>query len=137
MPETAHRHVLVVDDDPATRDLLCRTLSGHCQGRAVGVENTAAALSVLRGSRIDLIVQDLFRAHGDGLELLATLQARPSLSTIPVIVVSGQAERYDSRARQLGARLFLKSLSAGTNSPRRLTRLPRPGDSTMVPPPTW
>ena len=102
------QHVLVVDDDPGTRDLLCRTLSGHCQGRAVGVENTATALSVLRESRIDLIVQDLFRPHGDGLELLVTRQASPSLSSIPVMVLSGQAARYGEQARQLGASLVLE-----------------------------
>lgn len=102
------RHVLVVDDDPGTRDLLCRTLSGHCQGRTVGVENTATALKVLRENRIDLIVQDLFRPHGNGFEFLAVLHADPALSKIPVMVVSGQGTRYDQRARQLGAAIVLQ-----------------------------
>ena len=71
-------------------ELLCRTLSGHCQGRAIGVENTATAVSVLRENQIDLIVQDLFRPHGNGLDFLATLGSDPQLSRIPVIVLSGQ-----------------------------------------------
>ena len=108
MPEAAGRHVLVVDDEPGVRGLLCRTLSGHCQGRAIGVENTATAVSVLRENQIDLIVQDLFRPHGNGLDFLATLGSDPQLSRIPVIVLSGQAARYGHQARQLGARLVLK-----------------------------
>ena len=108
MPEAARRHVLVVDDELGVRDLVCQTLSGHCQGRAIGAENSAAAVSVLRDNQIDLIVQDLFRPHGNGLDFLAMLGSDPRLSRIPVIVLSGQAARYGHHARQLGARLVLE-----------------------------
>ena len=102
------RRVLVVDDDPGTRDLLCRTLCGHHQARTFGVESGTAALRVLRQGPIDLIVQDLFRPQGNGFALLAVLRASPKFRRIPVMVVSGHGARYDRRARALGATAVLQ-----------------------------
>ena len=106
--QTTGREVLVVEDDPTTRDLLCRTLAAHHQGRAIGVENTDAAFCVLRENQIDLIVQDLFRPRGSGFDFLATLRSRRSLSRIPVIVVSGQGARYERHALDRGATAVLQ-----------------------------
>ena len=99
--------ILIVEDDAHTRDLLCRAFSWH-YGRAAGAKDNAEALGVLRHEAVDLIVQDIFRPGGDGFDLLETLRASRTLNTIPVIVLSGWAERHDQRLRLLGAAAVLQ-----------------------------
>jgi CheY-like chemotaxis protein len=79
--------VLVVDDDPANRELLCRRLvrSGYA---ATAVDSGEAALELLESSRFDLILLDLMMPGISGLDTLARLKAEPRLRTIPVIMLS-------------------------------------------------
>jgi len=85
---------MVVDDDAAFRRDVCAALA------EAGVPVVAAgdgrdALAYLRGAALKpgLLVVDLFMPGMDGFSLLSALSAEPSLSTIPIIVLSGVSTR--------------------------------------------
>lgn len=82
-------HVLVVDDDPDIRETVIEVLeeNGH---QALGAVNGADALAQLRGSN-DLpcvILLDLMMPTMDGETFRAEQLKDPTLSPIPVIVIS-------------------------------------------------
>jgi CheY-like chemotaxis protein len=79
--------ILVVDDDPANRELLARRLARSGYSSAV-VESGEAALDMLAERRFDLILLDLMMPGLSGLETLERLKASPRLRTIPVIMLS-------------------------------------------------
>ncbi len=78
--------VLVVDDDPAVRDLVAEYLTarGHEVLRAV---NGVEAREVLERERVGVVVTDLQMPVLDGLGVLAYV--RDHADRLPVIIVSG------------------------------------------------
>ncbi|MBI4917581.1 MAG: sigma-54-dependent Fis family transcriptional regulator [Acidobacteria bacterium] len=79
--------ILVVDDDPAIREMVALTLekSGLVAVRASGVRAARAALA---SSAIDLVVCDIYMPGENGLDLLAEVRhARPDL---PVILMTAR-----------------------------------------------
>ncbi|PRQ06032.1 response regulator [Enhygromyxa salina] len=88
-PNAGSHHVLVVDDDPEARDLLCRAVlkEGWDVQQAI---NGARALESIRASRPKLVLLDLMMPEMDGFELLEILRADPSLASLPVIVVTAK-----------------------------------------------
>lgn len=84
--ETAR--ILIVDDSPATREVLERNLraEGHEVTSAAGV---AAAIKVLGTASVDLVVTDLRMPSGDGMELVR--HVRDHCRGVGVIMVTGFA----------------------------------------------
>jgi signal transduction histidine kinase/DNA-binding response OmpR family regulator len=79
--------VLVIDDDPAARELMQRFLAQqglHMAGAASGEEG----LRLARELRPAAILLDVLMPGMDGWAVLAALKAEPELSPIPVIMVS-------------------------------------------------
>jgi len=96
--------VLVIDDDPATLDLMIRTLSR--EGIAVVAASSAqGALSLAEALRPALIILDVLMPDVDGWELLGALKGAPSAASIPVIMMSISDEAQ--RGLRLGAAGFL------------------------------
>ncbi|MFT5151392.1 MAG: CheY-like chemotaxis protein [Planctomycetota bacterium] len=81
-------HILVVDDDPANRDLLTRRL-GRQGYQSTCMESGAAALKYLETEEPDLVLLDLVMPGLDGEAVLQRLKSDPSLRHIPVIMLSG------------------------------------------------
>ncbi len=79
--------IMVVDDDPANRELLQRRLvrSGYT---STAVSSGEEALELLKTQRFDLILLDLRMPGISGLETLAEIQGSARLRTIPVIMLS-------------------------------------------------
>lgn len=89
--------VLVVDDEPDTREALCELLedAGYA---AVGVPEGQAALEhlALGTGAPCLIVLDLMTPFGlDGHAFRAAQLERPEWATIPVVVLSAVADLHD------------------------------------------
>ena len=83
------RPILVVDDDPALRELLRRTLER--EGYAVlEADDGRAALARIEERLPGLILLDLMMPHMNGFELLTELRARPEWRGIPVVVVTAK-----------------------------------------------
>ncbi len=97
---SAAAKILVVDDDPAIRRLLVRTLdrAGYA---VVEAADARAALSSLGIDKPDLVLLDLGLPDRDGLELLPALVRSPG----PAVIVLTAREATDEKvaALDLGA----------------------------------
>lgn len=82
-----HYRVLIIDDEPLSRDLLQSSLS--MKGYEVCVaEDGFAALAQMHGALPDLIVSDLKMPNMSGFEFLSITRRR--FPQIPTIAVSGE-----------------------------------------------
>lgn len=96
--------VLVVDDDPAVRDLVARSLIK--EGFAVETAaNGEEALRKARAVRPDAMTLDVMMREMDGWTVLATLKGDPELADIPVIMLTIVDDRNKGFA--LGASDYL------------------------------
>jgi two-component system OmpR family response regulator len=84
-------HVLVVDDDPAMRQVIADYL-GDNEFRVTTVATGAQMLHTLREQTIDIVVLDLRLEGEDGMEIARTLRQD---STIPIVIVTGKKEEAD------------------------------------------
>ncbi|APW44226.1 response regulator [Rhodoferax saidenbachensis] len=84
-------HILVVDDDPALRELLEEYL-GDNELRVTAVANGDAMKKALDESVVDLVVIDLRLNGEDGMQLARGLREK---SAIPVIIITGRQEEAD------------------------------------------
>ena len=94
------QHVLLVDDDPAIRELVSAYLERN-DLRVTTVADGAAMRAALGKQVIDLVVLDLKLGAESGLELARKLRDE---SAIPIVMLSGQTEEADRvMALELGA----------------------------------
>ncbi|WP_445245612.1 response regulator [Microcoleus sp. OTE_8_concoct_300] len=114
--------VLVVDDDPLSRDLIERALSR--QGLHIEVADSGEqALRLAKKLRPDVITLDVIMPGMDGWTVLSALKADPELASIPVILLSFVGNK--SLGFALGASDYLtkpvdgKRLAALLNKYRR------------------
>ncbi len=84
--ETAR--ILIVDDSPATREVLERNLRAE-RHEVHSAANVAAAIKVLEQAAIDLVVTDLRMPGGDGMSLVRYV--RDHCRGVGVIMVTGFA----------------------------------------------
>jgi CheY-like chemotaxis protein len=90
--------VLVVDDDPAIREMVRRGLEREGIP-VVEAEHGRAALSRLAAPRPALILLDLMMPEMDGFEFLETLRGLPEFAAIPVVVLTSRDLTPEDRAR--------------------------------------
>jgi putative two-component system response regulator len=85
---------LIVDDDPAIRELCTRSLQG--QGyQCESAETVSQALEVLRHRPCEVVLVDLMLPDKDGYELCSTLRSHPFPPSLRVIVVSGVPDQTE------------------------------------------
>ncbi|MGE4217852.1 MAG: response regulator [Alphaproteobacteria bacterium] len=98
VPAGRASRALVIDDSPAARDLIARTLRdlGH---RVECAENGREALDRVSAEAPDLIILDLMMPEMDGFEFLTHLRKRSEFSGIPVIVVTAKELTAEDRAQ--------------------------------------
>jgi CheY-like chemotaxis protein len=102
MPGTAHR-VLIVDDDDDVRG----AFAAYLEGAGYGVVEAADGEEALRElhaapEAFCLIVLDLFMPNMNGSAFRAEQLGDPRLAAIPVVVISADS-RTDQKAAALGA----------------------------------
>jgi len=86
-PASGAHTVLVIDDDPAVRDLIGRFL-GKEGFSVVSAANGADGLLLARKLRPEAITLDVMMPGMDGWAVLAVLKADPELAHIPVIMLT-------------------------------------------------
>ncbi len=98
--DVAGKQVLVIDDDSDSRILLARLVE-DCGCRVIAADCGEQGLKVGEQVRPDLIVLDLMMPGMSGWDVLKALKAHPTLSGVPVVVVSIVAR--ENRGTLLGA----------------------------------
>ncbi|HEX4440908.1 MAG TPA: response regulator [Thermoanaerobaculia bacterium] len=96
------RRILIVDDDLAILEALEVLLGAHYE--VLTATDGEKALRLIHDGSIDLVVSDVLMPLLAGEELV--LAARASGARIPVILISGHAERLE-RAKTVGADAYL------------------------------
>lgn len=99
--------ILVVDDDPESRDLLCEVLeaNGYQQVEAVA-DGLAAREALARDDACPIIIADLHMPNESGLDLLRNLRKQNAKHLI-VIMSSFFSTTERKLARDLGAAALL------------------------------
>jgi CheY-like chemotaxis protein len=98
--------VLLVDDNPDTRDALQALLTAHGYAVVCAFDGTEA-LSLARGDpRPCAILLDLRLPRVDGYEFRRAQRADPFIADIPVVLVSGMDD-LAQRARVLDASAYI------------------------------
>src|SRR6266571_2898289 len=104
---TTQASVLVIDDDPVTRQMLAGTLEqeGH---QVTTTENGARGLELIRSKSFDVVILDVIMPEMDGYRVLEELKGDAELRHIPVIMVTA-VDDMDSAVRciELGADDYL------------------------------
>jgi signal transduction histidine kinase/DNA-binding response OmpR family regulator len=93
--------VLVVEDDPPTRDMMRRTLE-KASWSVAEAENGRVALAQLNLAQPDLILLDLMMPEMDGFEFLTELRRHEGWRGIPVVVVTSKDLTEEDRLRLSG-----------------------------------
>ena len=99
--------ILVVDDDPESRDLLCEVLeaNGYQQVEAVA-DGLAARVALARDDDCPIIIADLHMPNESGLDLLRNLRKQNAKHQI-VLMSSFISATERKLARDLGAYALL------------------------------
>jgi len=109
MPDNSVARILVVDDEPALRELLIDALSGDDMAVSAAASGEEA-LEIIRAAKVDFIVTD-FRLGGcSGLDVLDELQT--ASRDIPAVLITGHgsAETFCQASRRRPVELMTKPI---------------------------
>ena len=130
--------ILVVDDEPAIRQMLGLTLSseGHTFSEAANVEQASA---MLQKSPPDLILLDWMLPGLSGVEFARRLKLDANTNSIPIIMLTARGEENDKiRGLDVGADDYItkpfstRELLARVRAVIRRTGADKSGDSTTL-----
>jgi two-component system response regulator RegX3 len=114
LPPEGHPTILIIDDDPASRDWLAATLS--VEGfDVVTADDGAEGIALVSTVSPSLILLDMQLVDSQGLSVFRTIAA---LSSVPVIMVTARDDELDA----------VLSLEAGAAD--HITKPPRPRELT-------
>jgi response regulator RpfG family c-di-GMP phosphodiesterase len=99
--------ILLVDDDPALRELL-RTTFEVADVEVVDAASAAEARRAIDNSHPSVIVLDVNMPGKTGLELCRELKDDPVTREIPVVLLTGSEGGSDAAAKAAGANAFLR-----------------------------
>ncbi len=113
--------VLVVDDDPASRDMAARVVRRHF-GSVLEAADGRAALDCMVRQRPGLIVLDLMMPGMDGFDFLAALRRVEDWRRIPIVVLTAKevSPRDWERLRGTVRRVLRKGDAAGMGLAREI-----------------
>jgi response regulator of citrate/malate metabolism len=95
-------HVLIVEDDEITLDVLKTVIEMECQARCYAVNNLEDALTILKGVHFDLLVADLYL---DDVAIPIIQLAKQQ--KIPTVVISA-ASFARQKMHELGVEHFIQ-----------------------------
>lgn len=112
---------MIVDDDPAIRDMYTATLKA--QGYYVCSEpNGEKALDAILAEKPDLILLDIMMPRIHGLHILDIIKATPDAKDIKVIMLTALSdEETQKQAKKFGASDFI--VKSETTMPEVLKRI--------------
>lgn len=107
---------LIVDDFSTMRRIVRNLLKELGFTNCEEAEDGALALNKLKGGGFDFVISDWNMPNMDGLTLLQTIRATPSLKHLPVLMITAEAKKENIiAAAQAGAHGYIvKPFTAGT-----------------------
>jgi PAS domain S-box-containing protein len=109
--------ILVVDDDPQTRQLYASLLTpfGH---QILGARDGEDGLQLARQHKPDLVISDILMPTMNGYEFASSLRKLPSLEDVPLIFQS--ASFLDHQTRALGAACGVNDFIPKPSEPEKI-----------------
>ena len=108
-------HILLVDDDPVSRQVLERGLLNDPQLQARGIKTSRAgdgkrALAQIHKEMPDAVIVDLYMPRMDGFELARALRSDSETEHLPLVFVSGLADaaKVEAILAEVGGSFFPK-----------------------------
>ncbi|MBV9688597.1 MAG: response regulator [Ktedonobacteraceae bacterium] len=98
---TAHKTILVVEDDDSIGDLLVDVLSQETPYEAVLVTDGFQALEAVTTMKPNLFITDYRLPYMDGIELYDRLHAAKELENVPVLLISAYPPMREIQKRKL------------------------------------
>ncbi|MBI5801172.1 MAG: response regulator [Verrucomicrobia bacterium] len=130
LPPSSVPSVLVIDDDPHSRDLMVRFLQKEGFSAQTAADGRQGLL-MAKQLRPALITLDVLMPNVDGWSVLAALKADPDLANIPVVMIT-LTEEHD-KGFALGASEFLtKPVDYQRLSGLLREYCPTPGDRPVL-----
>ncbi len=125
-------HVLIVEDEPAQREVLAYNLSAE-GFRTTTAANGEDALLAVSEDQPDVIVLDWMMPNLSGIEVCRQLKLRAETRAIPIIMLSARSEEVDKvRGLETGADDYVvKPYSVSELMARVRTQLRRVRPSTV------
>jgi len=124
------QHILVVEDDRETRELVTRYLSGR-GFRVTAVRNGVEMRQAMEGGSFALLLLDLMLPGEDGLSICRKLRAVQA--TIPIIMLTALGEEADRIVGlESGADDYLPKPFSPRELVARITAVLRRGDATAL-----
>lgn len=101
------KKILVIDDEAAFREAVAFALEGEGY-RVLQADNGAEGIKLARTQKPDLILSDVMMESVDGYEALVSLRQDPRTTEIPIILMTGRANKDGLvHAIELGADDYL------------------------------
>ena len=125
----AKRKILVVNDDPATRQMLCRLLAGEdflVLTAASGVE----AFDLVKTNKFDLVLLDLSVPVENGWETFGRLSAQNPL--LPVVLITDRPNQFFHAVGSGIGALLEKPLNPGRLFDTILNLLQEPAEERLA-----
>ncbi len=100
------KKILYIDDDEVSQKIISKALSKYFQ--VISELSGTNAMVIAEKELPNLILLDLNMPNIDGFEILSFFRSHPTLSSIPIICVSGDKEEHTRRrANELGATKYM------------------------------
>lgn len=104
------KKILIIEDDKFLRELVTRKLSGEGFDIVEAVDGEDG-MRKIKEKKPDLVLLDLILPGIDGFEFLSKAKEDPSVSSIPIIILSnlGQREEVDKGLKMGAADYLIKA----------------------------
>jgi two-component system chemotaxis response regulator CheY len=95
--------ILVVDDSPVSRRIVCKAveMSGLDIGEILEAGNGKEALDVIRKAWIDVVLADINMPVMNGIEMVAEMAKADFMKVTPVVIIS--SEKGEQRVEEMMA----------------------------------
>src|SRR5437588_11144639 len=101
-----HVHVLIVEDDNSSVEVLVDLLQQLKVGYTVLFDSKMVIQTLHELSKVDIVFLDLEMPHSNGYEVLDAIRLEPDLAPIPIVAYTSHSSEMAS-ARDAGFHSFL------------------------------